>query len=107
MRHIDTESPEYLKWLREQTYYHGTSSNVKILGNILKPSIETGVIREQSLKYVYVTTSIKSAKKYAEKAAEEFGGWPVIYEVAPDFDSLVNRIDTEYTCDIAYIIDEI
>lgn len=95
-----------LDWLKSQKYYHGSSSNVKIKDNTLLPSLQTGNIREQSLGQVYVTTSYGSAKKYSYKAANKFGGEPIVYEVEPDFDSLVHRVDCEYICDFATIIKE-
>lgn len=95
-----------LDWLKSQKYYHGTSSNVEIKDGILLPSMFSKNIREQSLNQVYVTSSYSSAKKYAYKAAKKFGGDPIVYEVEPDFDSLVNRVDFEFICDFATIIKE-
>lgn len=107
MKYVDIDDYEYYKWLQKQTYYHGTSTNIKIPDGILKPSSETRVVREQLLRQVYITTSIGSAKRYAYKAVEKFGGDPIIYEVKPDFDTLVNRIDCEFICDFAEILKEV
>lgn len=107
MKHVDVDDSEYYKLLQKQTYYHGTSTNVKIPSGILKPSNETGNIREQNLRYVYITTSLNSAKRYAYKAVEKFGGDPIIYVVEPDFDTLANRISCEFICSFAKILSEV
>ena len=83
---------------KDKKYYHGTSDIFNI--NIILPPIETGIIREDFRKnnknVVYITSSLGSAQKYAQKAAILFGGKPIVYEVEPDWDSLVRRIDFEY-----------
>lgn len=94
------------EWLLSQKYYHGTSTSIKILDSILRPSEETGIIREQCLTKVYITTSKISAKRYAYKAVNKFGGDAIIYEVEPDIDSLMHRIDNEFICDFAKIISQ-
>lgn len=95
--------------LKEQTYYHGTTDLFKI--SEIKPPVESNVIREDSRKnnrnVVYVTSSIGSAKEYAQKAVDKFGGKPIVYEVEPDWDSLIHRIDYEYTTNYAKIISSI
>lgn len=99
----------YEEQLKNQKYYHGTSSIFNI--QIIKPSIETDILREDFRKNnrnkVYITTSIGSAEQYAQKAADKFGGSPVVYEVKPDYDTLAARIDSEYITNSAIVIRKI
>lgn len=99
----------YEEQLKNQKYYHGTSSIFNI--QTIKPSIKTGILREDFRKNnrdkVYVTTSIGSAERYAQKAVDKFGGSPVVYEVKPDYDTLAARIDCEYITDFAIVIRKI
>lgn len=92
--------------LKSQPYYHGTTNLFKILE--IKPPVETKIIREAFRKnnrnVVYVTSSLGSAQRYAQKAVIKFGGDPVVYRVEPDWDSLVNRIDCEYITNFAKIL---
>lgn len=92
--------------LKNNKYYHGTSDKLIIKDNILLPSNETAIIREQKLNKVFITTSYGSAKKYAIKASNKFGGNPIIYRVIPDYHSLIHRMDFEYICDFATIMEE-
>lgn len=88
-------------------FFHGTSSRLGIKDVIL-PAVDTGILREdfrkRNLNKVYITTSYGSAYNYAIKACKKYGGKPVIYEVRPDFNSLVRRIDCEYITDFAKIV---
>ena len=96
----------YEEQLKNQKYYHGTSSIFNF--SIIKPSTETNIIREDFRKNnrnkVYITTSVDSAERYAQKAVDKFGGSPVVYEVKPDYDTLAARIDCEYITDFAIVI---
>lgn len=89
-----------------RTFYHGTSDCMGISKWILPPA-QTGNLREEwRRKYhdkVFFTTSLMSAKKYAKKACEKYGGNPVIYTVRP-IGQWFNRIDTEYIAEKAMVI---
>lgn len=61
--------------------------------------------RKNNQNLVFVTTSIYSARRYAIKSAEKFGGSPVIYIVKPINWSL--RHGNEYVCDWAMILEKI
>ena len=82
-----------------QTFYHGTSSNLPIQNIIYPPSI-TEILRENRSKYmnvVFFTTSKLSAIKYAMKQVKKYGGRPVIYLVKPDSESITyNKGANEY-----------
>ena len=89
-------------------FYHGTSSELKI--ETLLPALETGLCREEwrrtLLNKVFFTDSLMSARGYAKKAAQKFGGEPVVYEVLPDGD--VWKVNaTEYVADSARILSRI
>jgi hypothetical protein len=92
---------------KNQKYYHGTSDALKLLSEILPPS-ETDIIREDFRKnnrnVVYITTSLGSATRYALKAAKKFGGNPIVYEVEPDYDSLIPHINCDYITNFAKIL---
>lgn len=68
-----------------RTFYHGTSTALN-LGHVLLPANETNVLREAFRKklrnVVFITTSKVSAERYAKKAAQRFGGEPVVYTVS-------------------------
>lgn len=102
----EIEEYYYEEQLKNQKYYHGTSSIFNF--SIVKPSIETKILREDFRKNnrnkVYITTSIGSAERYAQKAVDKFGGNPVVYEVKPDYDTLAARIGCEYITDFAIVI---
>ena len=85
--------------------YHGTT-DVFAMERILPP-LESGNLREEWRKKirdkVFVTPSLLSAKKFARKAAEKYGGSAIIYEVRPH--GQVDNINTnEYICDYADIV---
>ncbi len=107
MRFFDEKLYEYeeLEMIKGLTFYHGTS-DVFEMERIL-PSTDTGNLREDFRKKfrnkVFVTTSLLSAKKYALKACDIYGGNPVVYSVTPDFDSIFNTNQNEYICDFADI----
>lgn len=94
------------KILETQPYYHGTSTALGIK-EILPPCL-SGVKREDFRHYnddlIYITSSFDSARRYAIKAALQFGGLPVVYKVIPD-DSIAFRINNEYTAKSADIVD--
>ena len=80
--------------------YHGTSDVVNIK-NIILPSVETGVLREdfrgKNLDVCFATSSLLSARNYAQKAVFKYGGQPVVFEVEPA--GLISNINTnEYIC---------
>lgn len=87
-------------------YYHGTSSNINIEDGILLPSTNTNILREKRNKYldsVFVTDSLKSAIMYANKAVNKFNGYPIVYRVTPDDETILYKGNHEYICDYAYI----
>lgn len=89
-------------------YYHGTSDIFKITK--LLPPVETGILREQwrtkLTNKVFFTNSQMSAAKYAKKAAEKYGGNPIIYEVNP-IGPIWNTNTNEYVADFATIVQSI
>ena len=94
---------------KDITFYHGTSTALKIKRYIL-PSDQTGCLREEFRKKmrdrVFLTNSLVSAQKYARKAAEKYGGEPVVYEAKPvGYISQVNK--TEFVCETARKVSEI
>lgn len=85
--------------------YHGTSDALPI-HSMLYPSTVTKVLREQwrtkNTDCVYLTNSMKSARYYAKKAVEKYGGHPIVYVCSPR--GCIYRINTtEYTCSRATI----
>tara|TARA_R110000744_G_scaffold9052_9_gene29498 strand:+ start:525 stop:836 length:312 start_codon:yes stop_codon:yes gene_type:complete len=67
------------------TYYHGTSRK---LSGYITPPVEHGLEiqergRKKNLDKVFITKDIGSAKIYAGRAKNVFGGKPVIYIVEP------------------------
>ena len=87
-------------------YYHGTSSALNITKVILPPiktNIKREYWRERLTDKVFITNSIKSAKMYAKKACEKYGGNPIIYKVKP-FGLLTQLHNAEFICDGAKII---
>lgn len=89
-------------------FYHGTTTAFQIDKWLYPPSL-TGCLREDfrkvRLHLVYVTTSLYSAKQYANKAVSKFGGYPIVYQVKPY--NLSNLQHIEYVCDKAKIINKI
>ena len=67
-------------------YYHGTTTALGRLKELLPPSV-TGVLQEvgrkKNLGKVFFTSSPRSASIYAGRAKNVLGGDPVVYEVAP------------------------
>ena len=78
--------------MEEVTFFHGSSSAVK-LGHMLLPPSITGVIQEEgrrrNLSRVFMTRDIGSARIYAGRAVARFGGSPVVYRVIP-----MGRVET-------------
>lgn len=75
-------------FINEETYYHGTSSMLaKEIGHKLLPPQETNRIQEfgrkKNLDKVFFTKDIGSAKIYAQRACNTFGGEPVLFRVIP------------------------
>lgn len=109
MRKIHNEMDEYLaqEEMNNLTYYHGTSTALGIT-DMIEPPLDTNVIREESRKnnrnVVYVTSSLGTATKFAVRAAQKFGGTPVVYEVEPDYDSLNHKVNEEYITNFAKVI---
>lgn len=69
-------------------FYHGTSSVFGLLpGDMILPVSITGKIQERGRKKhldkIFMTLSKKSAKIYAGRAKNVFGGLPVVFEVEP------------------------
>lgn len=89
-------------------YYHGTTNIFNIGDKILKPSIDTGILREdwrkKNLDKVYFTTSLLSAERFAYKASQKYGGCGIVYIVKPIGD-VVNLNTNEYIADKAIILD--
>ena len=79
--------------------YHGTSSIFGDLKKIIPPS-ESTINRKDHRRrklddYVYLTNSVLSAFKYAEKCCRKFGGEPVVYICIPDEEPLFQH-ETEF-----------
>lgn len=88
------------------TYYHGTS-DIFEMGTYILPASCTHNLREswrkKDLDVVFSTISYKSAYMYAKKAAEKYGGAPVVYRVIP-LGNVHYRGGVEYGSNIAVII---
>ena len=91
------------------TYYHGTSSIFNIQDKIL-PASKTGIkredFREEKEDYIFLTTSLKSAYRYAEKCVAKYGGTPVVYECEVDDEPVFQRVN-EFAFEEARIIKEV
>lgn len=88
-------------------FYHGTTTLFNLgKGDILRPAIETGILREEWRKKltdkVFFTPSLLSATKFAKKAAAKYGGDPVVFEVKP-LSQYYNINTNEYIADKALI----
>lgn len=87
-------------------FYHGTSSSLNI-SEIILPSIRTNIKREhwrdKLTDKVFITNSMKSAKMYAKKACQKYGGNPIVYKVKP-YGFLAQIHNAEFICDKAKII---
>lgn len=96
---------DYFDEKMEQLFYHGTSDVFPI--SFIRPAIETGCLREDWRKSlidkVFMTNSVCSAEKYAEKATIKFGGKPIGYVVRPIGDVWQVNL-TEFVSDAAEII---
>ena len=72
-------------------FFHGTTTILNIKNNLSAPC-ETGKIQEKgrkkNLDRVFFTTDLGSARIYAGRAVQRFGGFPVIFEVEPCQDTL-------------------
>ena len=90
----------------KKIFYHGTSTNIKIDRFILPPVITYNQREDFRKKYVdkvFSTDSIKSAKMYAKKACEKYGGKPIVYIVEP-IGNIIYNINHECMSDKALII---
>ena len=71
------------------------------------PPLYTNNLREDWRKkyhnMVFFTTSLLSAKKYARKACERYGGNPVVYEVRPT-GQYFNTTNGEYISERALVL---
>ena len=67
-------------------YYHGSSVLLQ-KGDLLLPPAETGRLQEEgrkkNLDKVFFTRDFGSAKIYAGRSKQRFGGTRVVYEVEP------------------------
>ena len=87
-------------------YYHGTSDIFQIETYILPASCTHNLReswRKKYLNVVFSTISYKSAYAYAKKAAEKYGGAPVVYRVIP-LGNIYYHGGTEYSSDVAVIV---
>ena len=69
-------------------FYHGTTTAFNLMkGDILLPAIMTGNLREdwrkKHIDKVFFTNSLLSAEKFAKKAANKYGGEPIVFIVKP------------------------
>lgn len=83
--------------------YHGTSTRLGELKTI-KPVSETTVFREfhrqKEKDVVFLTDSLRSAKRYAQLAVETFSGLPIVYQVIEN-DSIIETRPHEFTAKYA------
>lgn len=91
------------------TLYHGTTTR---LGNLkkIKPASETKYLREiyrqKEQNLVFLTDSLRAAKRYAQLACETFAGQPVVY-IVENNDTIVETRPHEYTGTYADVIDTV
>lgn len=89
-------------------YYHGTTTNLKIVNKILPP-IDTGILREnwrkKNLNKVFYTLNFGQAMRYAVKAAKKYGGKPIVYSIVPKGQTDYLK-DGEWICDYAIVINK-
>jgi hypothetical protein len=87
-----TVASKKLMWSGDQplkeTFYHGTSTAVGLKPGVdLLPPDQTDKIsekgRKKNLDKVFFTKDIGSAKIYAGRAVNQFGGQPVVFKVTP------------------------
>lgn len=92
--------------VNKRVFYHGTTDILPITTMILPP-VYTGNKREhwrnKHTNYVFFTTSLLSARKFARKASEKYGGNPVVYIVKP-IGQYFNTINGEYISEKARVI---
>lgn len=85
--------------------YHGTSDALNI--EVIHPPKDTGIMRDETrndfMDKVFMTSSIRSAWRYAKKACARLGGSPVVYMVQPVGDVLSVR-DHEYIAELAVVV---
>lgn len=89
---------------KNQAYFHGTSTihRLKVGDKILPPqdtNIQRELYRTKDKDVVFITNSIE----WAYKAAQMFGGAPVVFLVEPDEYSLTHRMNAEYTANYVII----
>ena len=91
-------------------FYHGTTTAFNLMkGDILLSAIITGNLREdwrkKHIDKVFFTNSLLSAEKFAKKAANKYGGKPIVFIVKPK--PPYYHINTnEFIADRAIIIDK-
>lgn len=89
-----------------RVFYHGTTDALRI-HKILLPPVITNCKREDWRKKnedkVFFTTSLGTARRFAKKACEKFGGNPIIYIVRP-IGQYFNTIEGEFVSDRAVVI---
>ena len=91
-------------------FYHGTTTVFNLMkGDTLLPAIITGNLREdwrkKHIDKVFFTNSLLSAEKFAKKAANKYGGKPIVFIVKPE--PPYYHINTnEFIADRAIIIDK-
>lgn len=70
----------------KRTFYHGSSTACGIEHKLLPPE-DSGFLQEEgrkkNLDKVFFTTDLGSARIYAGRAVNRFGGSPIIYRVIP------------------------
>ena len=87
-------------------FYHGTTDAFNIKKVLLPPAYTNNLREDWRKKYynmVFFTTSLLSARNFARKACEKYGGSPVIYEVRP-IGQYFNTIHGEYISEKAKIV---
>ena len=88
------------------SFYHGTSTALKIDTTLLPPNItlvQREEYRNKFIDKVFITNSVKSATMYAKKACQKYGGKPVVYQVKPI--GYINNINNaEFICESATIL---
>lgn len=87
-------------------FYHGTTDCFDVGGYLLSP-IETGNKREEwrckHTDKVFFTSSLVSARMYAKKACNKYGGNPIVYGVLP-IGEYYNTVNNEYVADKAKVV---
>jgi hypothetical protein len=103
----------FLKESLDNLFYHGSSYNLEV-GDVILPPSKTDNIsekgRKKNLDKVFFTKNYKSAKIYAGRSKNSYGGKKYIYIVKPFGDVSVisdKKGSTVYMADFAKIIDKI